>query len=250
MQPFTKTIQPAHTQHKLLGPLLCPTTLLFCLLTILLSACGNTTGPGKLTLQQAPANQLVYVALGASDTFGIGAEDPTTENWPADLAALLGPQVRVVNLGIPNIDAARALHSELPVAIAAHPQLVTIWLAVNDLADQVPIASYEQSLDQIVGQLQQADPGVRIAVANVPDLIYLPHFQSWNQQALLAQISAYNAAIAAVTQRHHVLLVDLYQRWQELATHPEYISDDGFHPSTLGYARLAQIFYSVLQSKS
>ena len=33
-----------------------------------------------------------------------------------------------------------------------------------------------------------------------------------------------------------------------LRRHPEYISGDGFHPSTLGYAKLAELFYQTLKS--
>lgn len=236
--------------NNMVGRLFCLPLLFVCLLLPLLSACGGSNGPGNVTIQQVPKSRIVYVAIGASDTFGIGADDPLNDNWPNDLAGLLGSQVRVVNLGIPGANASNALHAELPIAIAAHPSLVTIWLAVNDLDNQVPVATYEQNLDQLIGKLQQADPHVRIAVANVPNLAYVPHFQSWNQQTLKTQIAAYNTAIATVVQRHHVLLVNLYQLWQELANHPEYISGDGFHPSTLGYAQLAQIFYNVLQSKS
>ena len=233
----------------MLGRVFCPTILFFCLLLPLLSACGGS-GLGNVTLQPVPKSRIVYVAIGASDTFGIGANDPLNDNWPNDLAGLLGSQVRVVNLGIPGADVSNALQAELPIAIAAHPTLVTIWLAVNDLDNKVPVATYEQNLNQLISKLQQADPQARMAVANVPNLAYVPHFQSWNQQTLKTQIAAYNAAIANVVQQHHVLLVNLYQLWQELANHPEYISSDGFHPSTLGYTRIAQIFYNVLQSKA
>ncbi|CAF4063670.1 unnamed protein product, partial [Adineta steineri] len=38
-------------------------------------------------------------------------------------------------------------------------------------------------------------------------------------------------------------LVDLHSHWKELGDHPEYVSFDGFHPSSDGYQRLAQVFY-------
>ena len=81
----------------------------------------------------------------------------------------------------------------------------------------------------------------------MPDLTLLPYFYSYDQQLLQAQITAYNSAIATVVSSHHVILVNIYQRWQELSQHPEYISNDGLHPSALGYARLAELFYEALQ---
>ena len=59
----------------------------------------------------------------------------------------MGSGVRLVNLGIPGILLHQALSVEVPIALDAHPDLVTIWLAVNDLASNVPIASYSNDLD-------------------------------------------------------------------------------------------------------
>jgi len=122
-----------------------------------------------------------------------------------------------------------------------------VWLAVDDLADNVPLASYSHDLDLLISRLQAGAPHARIVVANVPDLTLVPRFQASDPQALHAQIAVYNNAIATIVQRHSVLLVDLYARWSELASHPEYISDDGFHPNAIGYTRIAEIFYQVLQ---
>ena len=190
---------------------------------------------------------MTYTAIGASDTFGIGTDDPQTESWPSNLAGKLGNSVRLVNLGIPSIHAHDALSVEVPVALDSHPNLITVWLAVNDLADNVPLSDYTRDLDLLLTRLQAGAPNAHILVANVPDLTYLPHFQSYDPARLHALITSYNNAIARVVTQHHVWLVDLYARWQQLATHPDYISDDGFHPNALGYSVLAGIFYQVLQ---
>jgi len=207
----------------------------------------TTTSPNNLVVQQAPKARLTYIAIGASDTFGIGTDDPQTQSWPADLSAELGDGVHLVNLGIPGVHADSALNVEVPIALDSHPDIVTIWLAVNDLADNVTLSSYTHSLDSILTRLHTLTPHTRIMVANVPDIALLPRFQTQDAQALHARIAAYNTAIASLVQRHHVILVDLYARWQDLANHPDYISDDGFHPNAFGYAAIATIFYQVLQ---
>jgi lysophospholipase L1-like esterase len=196
---------------------------------------------------QPPKARLTYVAIGASETFGLGARDPDEQNWPVDLAHKLGSNVRLVNLGIPGIDTPDALNIEVPVAVDAHPDLITVWLGVNDLVDSVPVKDYQNDLDAAFSRLQAAAPHARIIVANVPDLTLLPRFRASDPVALHKKISMYNSAIAFVVQRHHVMLVDLYNQWQTLADHPEYISSDGLHPSTAGYAQVAEIFYQKLQ---
>jgi lysophospholipase L1-like esterase len=228
---------------------------LACLLACLSSCSLWSTGASSSTLlnvQQAPNAHLSYVALGASDSWGTGARDPDEQNWPHDLARKLGSQTHLVNVGIPGITLHDALNIELPVALDVHPNLVTIWLAVDDLLADTPIDSYTQDLDSLLTRLQANSPHVQIALANVPDLTLLPRFQTDDDpstlQSLPSQITAYNNAIEAVAQRHHIILVDLYKEWSVIANHPEYISSDGFHPSTEGYAQLAEIFYQTLQA--
>lgn len=228
-----------------------PSLLSFCFIVLFLVGCNPTgvnSGGSATVVQQVPRARLTYIAIGASDTFGIGADDPQTENWPTDLAAKLGPDVDLVNLGVPGITVHQALTIELPIALDAHPQLVTIWLAVNDIIDKAPLASYSHDLDLMLTRLQKTNPGVRIVVGNVPNLTQLPYFASYDQASLSQTIQVYNAAIASIVARHSATLVNLFQQWQQLRSHPEYISDDGLHPSTLGYTHLAELFYQALQS--
>ena len=162
----------------------------------------------------------------------------------------LGSGVRLVNLGVPGITLHQALNVEIPIAIDAHPNLVTIWLAVNDLANAVPIANYTHDLDLLISRVQRANIHTHIVIANVPDLTLLPYFSGQDPQNLYTQIQDYNNAIAGVVQRHHITLVDLYAHWRELRSHPEDVSADGLHPSTLGYTQIAELFYQALQAKS
>ncbi|MBV9706384.1 MAG: hypothetical protein JO125_03130 [Chloroflexi bacterium] len=215
---------------------------------------GQTSTNSSATKQPTPDGKLTYVAMGASDTFGIGTNDPYHENWATDLAAKLGPKYRLINLGIPDIQLHDALTRELPVALDARPDVVTIWLAVNDIIANVPVTTYSQDLDMLLSRLQSTAPHVRIAVANVPDLTLLPYFYknknaAFDLKALRVQIFAYNTTIASIVTQHHAILIDLSQQQYDLQHHPEYISEDGLHPTALGYAKLAEFFYQAMQQK-
>lgn len=228
----------------------CQGCLALSLAVLLLGSCGP--GPGHTPRQPAartPAAVLTYVAIGASETFGIGAQDPYSENWPGQLAALFKRPVHVVNLGIPGITLHAALQSELPVALDVHPALVTIWLAVNDLATAVAVPDYSHDLDTLLAHLQVAVPQAEIAVGNVPDLSSVPFFSTPPPPLLRQHILAYNGAIASIVRRHHALLVDLSGTGYNLQEFPQYISRDGLHPSSIGYLQLAELFYAALQKK-
>ncbi|MHB8599068.1 MAG: SGNH/GDSL hydrolase family protein [Ktedonobacteraceae bacterium] len=222
-----------------------------CLLLLFLASCSSSSngasGASPVVVQQAPKANLLYVAIGASDTFGVGADDPQTQSWPADLATQMGSGVRLINLGIPSELLHDALNVEAPVALDSHPNVITVWLAVNDIIDNVPLASYSHDLDTLLTRLQAGAPQAKIAIANVPDLTLLPYFSNADPASLTAKVTAFNAAISTISARHHVILVDLYQHLKELSAHPEYVSSDGLHPSTLGYARIAELFYQTLQ---
>src|SRR5579863_5847124 len=88
------------------------------------------------------ARPLTYVAIGASDAVGIGAANPETDGWVPRLGAQLGPNVHIVNLGVSGSTLSQALQEQLGPAVDAEPDVVTVWLAVNDFNAQVPLERY------------------------------------------------------------------------------------------------------------
>ena len=231
---------------------ICALSLCFLMLASAACAQESTVAAGQsgaTTSHQQSAKLITYVAIGASDTFGVGTDDPYVENWATDLANLLGPShIHLINLGIPGITAHDALLLELPIALDAHPDLITIWLGVNDIVANVPASSYTNDLNTLLARLRANSPHARIAIANIPDLTLLPFFASTDPVALTQQIQAYNAVIASAAQHYSAILVDLTQQNYNLRAHPEYISSfDGLHPTDIGYQQLAKVFYQALQ---
>jgi acyl-CoA thioesterase-1 len=192
-----------------------------------------------------PAVPRTYVAIGASDSVGVGANDPATEGWVPRFGGRLGRDVQIVNLGVSGSTLAQALDEQLGPAVDAQPDVVTIWLAVNDLNARVPLERYATDLDTLLGQLETTTHA-RVLVGNVPDLARLAVHRGTDPGPLQAEVARWNSVIAETTLRHGAILVDLFARWQEVADHPEYVSQDGFHPSTEGYQRLADIFAQAL----
>ncbi len=204
-----------------------------CVSALLLAACGVQ-----------PAKPFTYVAIGASDAVGVGVRDPDTDGWVPRFGARLGSNVHVVNLGVSGSTLAQALNEQVPPALDARPDVITVWLAVNDLNGHVPLERYAANLDAMLGQLQQTR--ARVLVGNLPDLTALAAFQGADPELLRAEVDRWNAVISDAVQRHGATLVDLHSYWREIADHPEYLSADGFHPSVEGYQRLADVFAGAL----
>lgn len=190
---------------------------------------------------------MTLVVMGASDAYGIGTYDPDRENWPNQLALDLPQPVHLVNLGIPGATIAQAQEEELPIAIAQHPQTLVLWLAVNDILDNVPLATYTSQLRATLASLKAQSPGTHVFVGNVPDLTQLPFFSDYDPVTLQAEVSAWNDAIARACAAEDATLADLASGWGQLANHQDYISDDGLHPSRLGALELAAFFDIVIR---
>ena len=196
----------------------------------------------------SPAAAIRYVAIGASDTVGVGATDPATGSWPARIATLLPPGSAFVNVGVSGSIALQARTAQLPGAIAQRPTVVSIWLAVNDMNATIEPASYANDLGAIVDALVTGT-SAKIFVGNVPDLRPVPAYKDADKVALFRLISAYNAAIAAIAAKYpgRVFAVDLFTGSADLVSTIT-VSGDGFHPSDAGYQLIADRFAGAMRS--
>ncbi len=197
---------------------------------------------------QGANGALVYVAIGASDVVGEGADNPDTEAWPVVLYERLPKGTVLHRLGVPGSTAEEAVREQLPLAEATTPHLVTIWLAVNDYRNQVPLDAYRKHLDEIVRRMTAT--GAHVFVGNLPDLGGIPELaQSASPGRLAALSSEWNSTIAEVVLDNGALLVDLKAASEGMDDDMAMlISADGFHPSTLGHIALAEIFLHHIQS--
>ena len=225
-----------------------------------LSACAPTPVVTLRPPPSAPA-PVVYAAIGASETYGIGASDRYRQAWPqVFFNDVLPPSAVLYNFGIPGATIAQALHEEVPAALAVHPTLVTVWLNVNDLIRGVSAADYEAQLRQLLHSLRRGGQ-TQVLVANTPDLGQLPAYRAClpnaptggptclipdglvpTPQVIAAAIDAYNVAISQAAKQEGATLVDLHLNGAQISQHPEWLSTDGFHPSGQGYAVIAKLF--------
>ena len=199
-------------------------------------------------VQPALTGPVTYVVLGASDAVGYGVNAPQREGWVPQLASRLPAGSRTVNLGIGGLTLREALQRTLPRAVQAKPDLVTVWLAVNDVLGGVALDQYRADLDTLLGTLRR-ETTARIAVGNLPDpgqLLGDVQVPAFARRMLLMP---WNNAIAAIARQHGAVLVDLQKRWP-VAEHPEYIGSDGLHPTAAGYRALADAFHATLKENA
>ena len=223
---------------------------------------AGTSAPPSTDPATGASRAEVYVAVGASETVGVGADDPATEAWPRVLHDRALPRSRFVDVGVSGSTLQAALAAQLPSALAARPDVVTVWLAVNDAVAGVPVGRYERQLTRLVRALRQGGRA-EVLVGNVPDLWRLPAYRAClpasggrpvdgvtcrlpvvpARSQVKATVGAFNAAIARVVRSQGARLVDL-AREDDLAG---LTAADGFHPSTEGHREIARAFARVLR---
>src|SRR5712692_81526 len=229
------------------------------LLVLILSACASTAPQSNSshphsTAQQSKPNQipdgpLLYVAQGASDAVGVGSKSPGSQGYVPLIAGHVPKGSHLINLGISGIRLHQALSQELPLALTTSPNLVTVWLVANDFVDGVLYNDYTRDLNTLLQRLHTSIHA-RIVMADLPDLSRLPAFanQTPPQKAQMLQaIQYWNKGIAQLARKYNVVLLDLFSHGSEITAHPAYISFDGFHPSALGYAQLANYFWQAIK---
>lgn len=195
-----------------------------------------------------PTGAVRYVAIGASDAVGVGAVDPRTGSWPARVASRLPEGSTFTNAGVSGSLAAQAAREQLPQALAARPNLVTVWLAVNDIIGRVAPDQYARDLSSVVDPLISATEA-RVFIGTVPDLRAVPAFADVDKAALAQLVSAYNVAIAGLAARYgdRVVAVDLFSGSAELVSSAT-VTPDGLHPTDRGYQLVADRFVEALRA--
>lgn len=222
----------------------------------LLGACSRGGGPPDVPVEDAPP--FTYVAVGASETVGVGARDPGVGGWTHVLHRRgLGRGATFVNVGISGSTVAAALDQQLDRALDEEPDLVTVWLNVNDLVRMVPVERYEADLGVVVRSLRRGG-ATQVVVANTPPLEDLPVVKAClpnpppgsrcllpvplpGVEPVLTMVGRYNEAIARVVEREGAVLADLHAAGTAARGRglEGFYSADGFHPSDEGHAAIA-----------
>ncbi|WP_370410220.1 SGNH/GDSL hydrolase family protein [Streptomyces fradiae] len=187
---------------------------------------------------------LRYVALGDSQTEGVGDGDDTTglRGWAdrlAELAAGSNPGLRYANLAVRGRLAGQVRAEQLGPALALAPDLATVVAGVNDLLrprfDADEVAGHLAAMFAALGA-----GGARVATLTFPDLTLLIPAA----RPVAPRIAALNARIREAARTHGVTVLE--SGAHPVVTDPRLWSRDRLHASPLGHARIAAAFADTL----
>lgn len=194
-----------------------------------------------------------YVALGDSTATGVGAAGIGYPELLYRKMKALGWNAGILNLGQSGSVSGDVADYQLGKAVSVAPDLVTLGVGGNDLWRLVSPDRFKAHLTRIADALAQTP--AQILVSNLIDLGHAPiakgamGVMGIPPGAISARVAAMNAVIAELAKRPRFTVVDLHSLGEsELAAHPEFFSDDGFHPSLAGYQRWADLLFPSVEA--
>ena len=188
--------------------------------------------------------RLRYVALGDSQTEGVGDGDDATglRGWADRLAEHLaadGTRVEYANLAVRGRLAGQVRVGQLQAAVDLRPDLATVVAGVNDLLrpgyDAALVAGH---LESMFAELTAV--GARVATMTFPDVSRIAPLA----RPLVPRVLDLNERIRAAAARHGALVVETHGH--DVTTDPRLWCADRLHCGPLGHARIAAAMASAL----
>lgn len=192
------------------------------------------------------AGPVNYVALGDSTGVGVGARNGGYVARLFKRLVAIRPESRLTNLCVNGATTDDVLRGQLDRGIAANPNLVTLGIGINDIGHGVSVDEFARNYEEIIGRLRKETPA-RIVVTNIPDISSAPRIPEFARLQYQQAIVTFNERLESIASRYEATVFDVHSTTRnQLPSHPEFFSDDGFHPSDGGYELWANEMWPVL----
>ena len=188
-----------------------------------------------MTVKPISSGPIVYVALGDSTGAGMGAREGGYVKRIFARIVERRPQSTLQNLSVNGATTEDLVRGQLARGVAFNPDLVTVGIGINDIGHGLTLEQFSKNYEEILSTLQEKTHA-RIVVTNIPDVSSAPRIPSVMRGEYQRHIDQFCRRLVEIAERHGVTVFDIYTITKdELPSHPEYFSNDGFHPSDAGY---------------
>ena len=224
-------------------------------LLLLLTGCKDPSGRadenGDATQKVTPmtissantpivSGPIIYLALGDSTGSGVGA---TEGGYVARLFKRIvthRPGSKLINLCVSGATTSDVLRDQLDSGVRTDPQLVTLGIGINDIGHGLSLEQFSKNYEEILTRLKN-NTRATIVVTNIPDISSAPRIPEAMRSEYHQRIVEFNGRLVEIAVAHGATVFDVYTvTHEQLPSHPEYFSDDGFHPSDKGYELWAE----------
>lgn len=197
----------------------------------------------SITPISGPVN---YVALGDSTGVGVGARNGGYVARLFQNIVSERPGSKLNNLCVTGATTEDVLRSQLRQGIAGNPNLITLGIGINDIGHGIGVEEFARNYEEILSGLRRGT-SAKIVVTNIPDISSAPRIPEFARREYQQSIIVFNERLEAIATRYEVTLFDVHSTTRDqLPSHPEFFSSDGFHPSDAGYEFWAREMWPVV----
>lgn len=193
-----------------------------------------------------------YLALGDSYTIGTAASGKA-RNYPSILAVRLteatGTKVGLTNPAVSGFTTQDLIGNELGYLRRLKPQVVSILIGVNDLAQGRTPEQYRKSLMEIydaIGALGLA--AGRVVAISIPNWSVVPAAASFGGPDRIRGLTdSFNAIARQEAETHGFTWIDITAASTSGLGSPGWISSDQLHPGDAQYATWADAIWEAVR---
>jgi len=194
------------------------------------------------------AENIKYVALGDSLTYGTGA-DNTSQSWPAIVAGKMSSNqtsVELMNFAVPGALSQDVIDHQLAESVKVQPDLVTLLIGINDLHNFVSLDNYSKNLTLILSELKNKTKA-KIVLINLPylgtDSLLLPPYNLYFNY----KTDNFNKVLNEVAKEFGIIPIDIHSTKSMFGADKALYASDDFHPSAKGYGVWANLIYDAIR---
>ena len=210
---------------------------------------AGTTNLNRNMTRAPLIGPIKYVALGDSTGVGVGAAKGGYVSRLFRRMEKARPGSTLTNLCVSGATSDDVRNNQLEQALKAKPTFVTLGIGINDIGHGFSPEAFAENVDAVLRQLQ-SQTEARVVVSNIPDISTAPRIPELMRPEIKRLIVLFNQKLDEIARRYGATVVDIHQATREqLATHPEYFSSDGFHPSDIGYETWAEQMWPTVAAE-
>ena len=140
------------------------------------------------------------------------------------------------------------LREQIRPALAARPTLITLGIGINDVGHGVTLERFARNYEEIITRLK-AETSAPIVVTNIPDISLAPVVPLFTAREVYRRSQSLQRTHQRDGRAPRAHVVDAYTATHEISRqHPEFFSDDGFHPSDEGYEQWAEMMWPTVKT--
>jgi len=188
---------------------------------------------------------MTYLALG--DSYTIGEAVPLHESFPYQVVQLLRrnghmfhPPEIVAKTGWTTDELLSHLSA---IKLLPSYDFVSLLIGVNNQYRQRSLEEYRQQFETLLKKCLRlaANNPSRVFVLSIPDWGVTPYAANRDQKKIAEAIDDFNLINKSIALQLHTHHIDITPGTREAATNTNLLASDGLHPSSLEYARWANL---------